>query len=151
MTRTNTHEAWMQQALAEAQRALPQDVPVGALVITAAGKIIGAGCNRREAWHDPTAHAEMIALKQAGETLGDWRLSGCTLYVTLEPCPMCASALLQARIATIVFGADDPVQGALGSLLNLVPLYPGAATVIGGVLEQPCQTLLQDFFKAQRR
>jgi tRNA(adenine34) deaminase len=145
-----SHDSWIQKALIVAERSLPQDVPVGAIVVDASHTVIGEGWNTREQASDPTGHAEMMALKNAAKHQGDWRLTDCTLYVTLEPCPMCASAILQARVSTVVYGATDPIQGALGSALNLATLYTTPVTVRGGIGEADCKTQLQDFFKARR-
>lgn len=149
-TETVSRAQWMARALALADRSLPADVPVGALVLDAEGRLIGEGWNTRERAHDPAGHAEMMAIRQAANALQNWRLTGCTLYVTLEPCPMCASALLQARMGTVVFGAADPVQGALGSALHLGGLYSESTEIVGGVEEAACQQVLQAFFKARR-
>lgn len=148
MTPEHTH--WMNYALALAEKALPQDVPVGAVLVNEAGDVLGEGWNTREADHDPTAHAEMMALREAGRQKGDWRLTGCTLYVTLEPCPMCAAALLQARVSTVVFGADDPIQGALGGALNLGPLYGNPMAIKGGIEAEACRAQLDTFFQSLR-
>lgn len=145
------HEHWMQTARELAENALPEDVPVGALLINTSGKIVSQGWNKREQLHDPTAHAEVIALKEAGKSQQNWRLNDLILYVTLEPCPMCASALLQARISAIIFGAYDPLQGALGSMINLTDLYPYPVHIIGGIQEGACKEQLQSFFKMHRR
>ena len=141
-----THQHWMQACLAIAETALPKDVPVGALLLDGAGNLVAEACNRREVDSDPTAHAEMLVLKAAGKALGNWRLNDCTLYVSLEPCPMCASAIAQARISTVVFGAYDPVMGACGSKLGLLP-DSAKCEVIGGILEEPCGELLRSFFR----
>ncbi len=146
-----TYEIWMQTALGLAQKALPKDVPVGALVLNPQGQVIGEGWNTREENSDPLGHAEIMAIQSACRHLQNWRLSDCTLVVTLEPCPMCATAMLQARIKTVIFGASDPLQGALGSALNLNTFFGAHATVIGGILEKPCQTQLDTFFKALRQ
>src|SRR5215471_2507203 len=115
-----THEHYMRLALTEAEQALAEnEVPVGAVIVQGE-RVIGAAHNQREALHDPTAHAEMIAITQAANNLGDWRLEGCTLYVTLEPCIMCCGAILQARIPTVVYGATDPKAGAVQSLFHLL-------------------------------
>ncbi|MCU0279176.1 MAG: tRNA adenosine(34) deaminase TadA [Candidatus Nanopelagicales bacterium] len=128
------------------------EMPIAAVVVTADGSIVGTGVNRREAQHDPTAHAEILALRQAGATLGDWRLSGCTLAVTLEPCTMCAGALVLARIERLVFGAFDDKAGAVGGLWDVVrdPRLNHEVEVVGGVLEEQCSTLLSDFFRRRR-
>jgi tRNA(adenine34) deaminase len=125
---------------------------VGAVVVDAQGQHVAVGANRRERDCDPTAHAEIVAMRVAGRVRGAWRLEGCTLYVTLEPCAMCTSALLQARIARLVYGADDPKAGAIGSVLNL-PAAPGffhRLEVIAGVEEETCRELLGGWFAGQR-
>jgi len=143
----------MQAALEEAHKALQSgEVPIGAVVVRN-GEIIGRGYNQRETLRDPTAHAEMIAIRQAAERLGTWRLTGATLYVTLEPCPMCAGAIVHARISTLVYGADDPKAGAVSSLMNLVQdkrLNHCVAEVIAGIKEQECSELLRGFFRQLR-
>lgn len=141
--------SYMQKALQEACLA-GEDVPVGAIVVHE-GNVIGIGRNERERHLDPAGHAEIVAMRQAAQTLKNWRLTGCTLYVTLEPCAMCAEALIQARISKIVFGAYDPRSGACGSAFNLfVPgrLYP-IPEVIGGIMEEECKQLLTDFFRGR--
>ena len=127
------------------------EVPVGA-IITHGDQIIASAHNQREGLHDPTAHAEMIAITQAAEALHSWRLNECTLYVTLEPCPMCAGAILQARIPQVVFGAYDPKAGAVTSLFSLLSdeRLNHRAHVVGGVLADECGKLLTDFFARQR-
>lgn len=142
------HQQWMRLCIDEARLALPQDVPVGAIIIKD-GQVIAQAHNRREIAHNPTAHAEILALTEAGKKLGDWRLTGCTLYVTLEPCPMCAAAIDQARVSSIVFGAYDPLQGACGSKQQLTQINH-QTEAIGGILEQECQELLHQFFQARR-
>jgi tRNA(adenine34) deaminase len=144
---------WMQAALAEAEAALATgDVPVGAVVLGPGGAVLGRGRNRREELGDPTAHAEIQALRAAAAALGHWRLDGCTLVVTLEPCPMCAGALMQARVARLVFGADDPKAGAVTSLFDLVrdPRLPHRAEVERGVMADESAALLRAFFRARR-
>ena len=139
-------------ALAEARQAGDADeVPVGAVVV-AGDRVVGAAGNRREADADPTAHAEILALRQAAAELGSWRLSDATLYVTLEPCPMCAGALVAARVGRIVFGATDPRAGACGTLYNLCadPRLNHEVAVTGGVAAAACRELLTSFF-AERR
>jgi tRNA(adenine34) deaminase len=147
-----TDEAFMMQALAEADSAEEKgEVPVGA-VIAHAARVIGRGHNLRESLNDPTAHAEMIAITAAAEALGSWRLSGCTLYVTLEPCVMCAGAIVLARIDRLVFGAGDPKAGACGSLYS-VPTderLNHRLEVVGGVLADQAASRLQRFFAKQR-
>jgi tRNA(adenine34) deaminase len=146
-------EAWMRVALEEARAAVGHDdVPVGAVVVGPDGAPLGRGRNRREGSADPTAHAEVLAMRAAAAALGSWRLDGCTLVVTLEPCAMCAGALVQARVARLVFGADDPKAGAVTSLFDLVrdPRLPHRVEVVRGVLAQECGELLQAFFRARR-
>jgi tRNA(adenine34) deaminase len=145
-------EAQMRRALVVASASDPRDVPVGAVVYDAAGRELGYGANRREETGDPTAHAEIVALRAAAANAGTWRLSGCTLVVTLEPCTMCAGALVLARIDRLVFGAWEPKTGAVGSLWDVVrdrrlnhrpEVYPG-------VLEGECAALLKAFFEGHR-
>ncbi|WP_173795232.1 tRNA adenosine(34) deaminase TadA [Frondihabitans sp. 762G35] len=128
------------------------DVPVGAVVVDASGVVIGAGFNEREKTHDPTAHAEVLALRAAARTTGDWHLVGCTLVVTLEPCPMCAGAILAARIPRVVFGAWDEKAGAAGSVYDILRdrRLPHRAEVFAGVLAAECAALLDDFFASRR-
>lgn len=147
------HQAYMQMALGEAQAAMGEDeVPVGAVIVRGE-RVIAAAHNQREQLRDPTAHAEMIAITQAAETLGSWRLEDCTLYVTLEPCPMCAGAILQARIPQVVYGATDPKAGAVGSLYHLLNdnRLNHRAEVVAGILAEPCGQILSQFFQEQRR
>ena len=147
------HQRFMQLALQEALLAQQEDeVPVGAVIVHD-GHVIASAHNQREQLRDPTAHAEMIAITQAAEAMGSWRLDGCTLYVTLEPCPMCAGAILQARMPLVVYGATDPKAGAVASLLNLLEdsRFNHQSQVIGGVLEEPCGDILTRFFQQQRR
>jgi tRNA(adenine34) deaminase len=142
----------MREALRQAQAAFDEDeVPIGAVVVFD-GRLIGAAHNQRERLRDPTAHAEMIAITQAAEALGTWRLEGCTLYVTLEPCPMCAGAVVLARIPRVVYGVADPKAGAVATLYRLLddPRLNHRAEVIGGVLEQPCGEILSRFFQQKR-
>ena len=146
------HENFMRQALAEAEAALRADeVPVGAIILHQ-GQVVGSAHNQREGLRDPTAHAEMIAITQAAAGLGSWRLEGCTLYVTLEPCPMCAGAIVQARIPRVVYGASDPKAGAVRTLFQLLddPRLNHRAEIIGGVLEEACGELLTRFFREKR-
>jgi tRNA(adenine34) deaminase len=147
------HEFYMQLALQQAQQALAEDeVPVGAIIVHGE-RIVAAAYNQREQLHDPTAHAEMIAITQAAESLQSWRLENCTLYVTLEPCPMCAGAILQARVPLVVYGATDPKAGAVHSLYHLLddPRLNHRASVVAGVLAAKCGELLSRFFQQQRR
>jgi tRNA(adenine34) deaminase len=146
-------EAFMRQALREAERALDEDeVPIGAVIVKD-GQIIAAAHNQREQLRDPTAHAEMIAITQAAGALGNWRLDGCTMYVTLEPCPMCAGAIVQARIPRLVYGAADPKAGAVTTLYRLLDdsRLNHRAEVIAGVLAEPCGEILSRFFQQKRR
>lgn len=146
------HERWMRLALEEARMAAQEDeVPVGAVVV-AGGRVIASGHNQREQLQDPTAHAEMIALTQAAASLGSWRLEGCTLYVTLEPCPMCAGGILQARIPAVVWGAADPKAGAVHSLYELFndARLNHRVEHLGGVLADECGRLLSEFFRSKR-
>jgi len=147
------HCHWMERAIALADAAgKAGDVPVGAVIVDAQGNAIAEAENRRERDHDPTAHAEVLALRAAGNALNTWRLDGCRLYVTLEPCPMCAGALILARLGMLVYGADDPKAGAIRSVLNL----PDSACsnhrfpVIGGILENYCRQQLQSWFADHR-
>jgi tRNA(adenine34) deaminase len=144
----------MRLALGEAERALAHDdVPVGAVILGPAGEVLGTGHNERELLQDPSAHAEMLAIRQAAHQLGSWRLLDTTLYVTLEPCAMCAGAIVLARIPTVVYGTTDPKAGAAGSVLDILaePRLNHRPTVIGGVLRHECAALLLDFFAARRR
>ena len=147
-------ESAMALALSEALRALESgDVPVGAIVVSPNGDVVGAGHNEREATGDPTAHAEIVALRAAAESVGSWNLSDHTLVVTLEPCVMCAGAILNSRIDRVVFGAWDPKAGAAGSVVDLLrerTLPTRVGEVIGGVLETECSVVLTEFFDALR-
>ena len=143
----------MGQALAVASRALASgDVPVGALVYSPEGRVLGVGHNMREAQGDPTAHAEVVAIRSAATALGRWRLEDCTLVVTLEPCVMCAGALMLARIGRLVLGAWDPKSGACGSVWDVVRDRRAThrVEVIGGIREQECSQILLDFFAGHR-
>lgn len=147
-----TDEDYMREALALAQQAAAAgEVPVGALVVSA-GEIIGRGFNRPISGHDPTAHAEIMALRAAAAALGNYRLAGCQLYVTLEPCAMCAGAIMHARIARVVYGANDPKTGVCGSVIDLFAenRLNHHAQVQGGVLAADAAQLLQQFFAARR-
>jgi tRNA(adenine34) deaminase len=128
------------------------DVPVGAIVVDADGGVVAACCNARGLTGDPTAHAEVLALRAASAALGTWRLTGCTLVVTLEPCTMCAGALVLARVSRVVFGASDPKAGAVGSLWDVVRdrRLNHRPEVVSGVLAQECGSLLRDFFEGRR-
>ncbi|KRA25972.1 cytidine deaminase [Microbacterium sp. Root61] len=143
----------MTRALALARAAgVAGDVPVGAVVTDAAGTIIGEGRNEREPTHDPTAHAEIVAMRAAAASVGSWNLEGCTLVVTLEPCLMCAGALLQARVSRVVFGAWDEKAGATGSVYDVVRdrRLPYRAEVVGGVRAHESEALLRGFFDVRR-
>lgn len=156
-------EFWMREAIAEAQKCVqenrqstsvnPQseDVPIGAICVFE-NRIIGRGHNRREVDNDPTAHAEILALREASQSVGQWRLEGVTLYVTLEPCPMCAGAIWLARVERLVFGAWEPKSGACGSVFDIPrdPRLNHRPQVKGGVLEKECAALLDEFFAARR-
>ncbi|ADL08866.1 tRNA adenosine(34) deaminase TadA [Thermosediminibacter oceani] len=146
------HEFFMREALKEARKAFEQDeVPVGA-VIAYEGSIIARAHNLRERSQDATAHAEVLAIKAACEAMGTWRLTGCSLYVTLEPCPMCAGAIILARLDRVVFGAPDPKAGAAGSVVDLfkVERFNHHPEVVSGVLAEECGILLKDFFRQKR-
>jgi len=143
---------YMAEAIKEAMAALEVDeIPVGAVIVYES-KIVGRAHNQRHLLKDPTAHAEMIALTQAAEFAGDWRLTGCTMYVTLEPCPMCAGALVNARLDRLVFGSTDPKAGACGSLYNIVEdnRLNHRMAVVGDFMAEPCRMLLQEFFSSKR-
>ena len=147
------HLASMREAISLAKGALAtDDVPVGALVINRVGTIVGRGNNLREQGQDPTAHAEIVALRQAARAHNNWRLDGHTLVVTLEPCAMCAGAIAQSRIKTVIFGAWDQKAGAVGSVWDIMidPRSPHQVEVISGVLEEECAQILQEFFKEKR-
>jgi len=146
------HEAYMRIALQEAELALEEnEVPVGAVIVHQ-DRVIGRAHNQRERLRDPTAHAEMLAITQAAESLRSWRLEACALYVTLEPCPMCAGAILQARIPTVVYGATDPKAGAVRSLYQLLedPRLNHRCLIVPAVLAEPCAEILTRFFQKQR-
>jgi len=146
------HEHFMQKALQQAQAARELDeVPVGA-IIQRQGRIIGAAHNLTRQLRDPTAHAEMLAITQAAEAIGDWRLNECTLYVTLEPCPMCAGAIVNARVGTVVYGAADPKAGAVESLFRLLDdeRLNHKSEVVTGVMGPKCGNILTEFFREKR-
>jgi len=146
------HETYMRKALLQAQLAKTEgEVPVGAVIVSE-GRILSACHNLRETLQDPTAHAEMLAIREAARVLGRRRLSGCTLYVTLEPCPMCAGAILMANLDACFFAAYDPLQGCCGSVYDIPrdPAFSHQTQIIGGILEEETSLLLKDFF-AQRR
>ena len=146
------HERFMRLALAEAEQAAAEDeVPVGAVIVHQQ-RVIASAHNQRESLRDPTAHAEMIAITQAAQALASWRLEDCWLYVTLEPCPMCAGAIVQARIPWVVYGAADPKAGAVESLYRLLgdARLNHRCQTISGLLAEPCGALLAQFFRAKR-
>ncbi len=148
------HLEHMAMALDEAEAAAAEDeVPVGAVIVSPRLGVIGRAHNQREQLKDPTAHAEMIAITQAAQALGSWRLEGCVLYVTLEPCPMCAGAVVQARLPLVVYGCPDPKAGACDTLYRITsdPRLNHRAQVLGGVLAERCAAVLSDFFAAKRR
>jgi tRNA(adenine34) deaminase len=145
-------EYFMREALRQAQKAYAADeVPVGAVVVRE-GKIIARAHNQVELLKDATAHAEMLALTQAEEAVGDWRLTDCDFYVTKEPCAMCAGALVHTRVRRVIFGCTDPAAGAAGSVINLLqmPAFNHRCEIMSGVLQKECATILQDFFRKRR-
>jgi tRNA(adenine34) deaminase len=148
------HEQWMREAIAQAQAAAAiGEVPIGCVIVhDPSGRVIGRGCNRRETDRDPTAHAEILAMREAGRALDHWRLLDCTLYVTLEPCPMCAGAMVNARVPRLVYGCDDPKAGAVRTLFSLCDdaRLNHRVAVQHGVLADECAELLRAFFRAQR-
>ncbi|MGO4298687.1 tRNA adenosine(34) deaminase TadA [Leifsonia sp. RAF41] len=153
LTVPSSYEQWMRRALDDARLAFGTgDVPVAALVIDEHGQVIGTGRNERELRHDPTAHAEVLALREAAATRDDWHLEGCTLVVTLEPCVMCAGAVLAARVPTVVFGAWDEKAGAAGSVYDVLRdrRLNHQVQVFAGVLAEECGEVLLDFFRAKR-
>ena len=142
----------MQFAIEEAKKAEQiGEVPIGAILVKD-GEIVGKGYNLREINHDPTAHAEMVAIREACERLGAWRLLDCTLYVTLEPCPMCAGAIVQSRIKRVVYGTGDPKAGCAGTLMNLLqdPRFNHETELTSGILQSECSELLTSFFRNLR-
>jgi tRNA(adenine34) deaminase len=145
-------EYYMRLALREAERALEhEDVPIGAVIVRE-GEVLAAACNERELRKDPTAHAEVLVLREAGRKLGGWRISDAVLYVTIEPCAMCAGAIVWARVQRVVFGAPDPKTGAAGSVLNVLgePRLNWQPEVAGGLLADECSALLSSFFAPRR-
>jgi tRNA(adenine34) deaminase len=154
MSQADADIAWMHRALALAERAQHEDdeVPVGAILVSADGEVIGEGWNRNITERDPTAHAEIVAMRQAGTRVGNHRLPGSTLYVTLEPCAMCAMAMVHARIARVVFGASDPKTGAAGSVFDLIadPRHNHRVAVQGGVLADEAGVRLTNYFRRKR-
>jgi tRNA(adenine34) deaminase len=146
------HDFWMKKALDQAVLAFDHgEVPVGAVIVHG-NRVIAEAYNQREMLQDPTAHAEMIAMTQAAEALQSWRLLDCTLYVTLEPCPMCAGAIVQARIPFVVYGTPDPKAGACHSLFSITSdiRLNHQSAVMGGVMQEDCKAILQEFFRQQR-
>jgi len=152
--RQDIDERWMRHALALAERAQREDdeIPVGALVVGADGSLLGEGWNRNISECDPTAHAEIVAMRRAGARLGNHRLVGCTLYVTLEPCAMCAMAMVHARVARVVYGATDPKTGAAGSVFDLLAdaRHNHRVETTGGVLASEAGTRLTEYFRSKR-
>jgi len=147
------HQFYMQKALEQAQKALELgEVPIGAILVKG-HDIIAMDFNYRESSNDPTAHAELRVIRKAAKLLGNWRLQDCTLYVTLEPCPMCAGAILNSRINRLVFGAFDPKGGAAGTIINLLEdnRFNHRVEIISGILEEDCKGILQSFFKSLRK
>ena len=145
-------EAWMAEALHEAELAASEgEIPVGCVIVRD-GQLVARGHNLREQTGDPTAHAEVVAIRRAAQALGCWKLEGCTLYVTLEPCPMCAGAISQARISRLIYGASDPAYGCAGSVYRIPedPAFNHFCTCDGGVREAECRSLLERFFQNQR-
>ena len=144
--------AWMAEALVEAEAAAREgEIPVGCVIVRD-GQLVARGHNLREQTGDPTAHAEVVAIRRAAQALGCWKLSGCTMYVTLEPCPMCAGAISQARIARLIYGASEPAYGCAGSVYRIPedPAFNHFCTCDGGALEADCRALLERFFKNRR-
>jgi len=145
-------EIWMAEALLLARRAASEEeVPIGAVIVRN-GEIIGRGWNQNITLNDPSAHAEIMAMRDAGKAIGNYRLTGCSLYVTLEPCPMCAGAMIHARLARIVYGAADPKTGAAGGKFDILrdPAHNHVAAIAGGCLADECSALLKDFFRQRR-
>ena len=147
-----THEEYMQLALAEARKAAALgEIPIGAVLVHE-GEVIASAHNMRETWQNSTAHAEIIVIQEACKKLGRWRLSGCSLYVTVEPCPMCSGAIVNSRIDTVVYGCPDVKAGGAESIFNIItnPNLNHCATVISGVCEEDCAQVMKDFFKRRR-
>lgn len=153
MIREQEDQKWMLEAIAEANKAEQiGEVPIGAVVVRN-NEIIGRGYNLRETQFDPTAHAEMVAIRDACERIGAWRLLDCTLYVTLEPCPMCAGAIVQARVKRVVYGTSDPKAGCAGTLMNLLqePRFNHETELTSNILQPECAALLTQFFRKLRK
>lgn len=146
------HEEHMRRALDLAREAMAEgEVPVGCIVVSADGTIVGRGYNRREKEKNALAHAELEAISQACATLSDWRLTGCSLYVTLEPCPMCAGGIINARISKVFYGARESLSGSCGSIINLfMEPFGHSPQIVGGILEAECAALMTEFFKKLR-
>ena len=147
------HEIYVREAVNEAKKAFELDeTPIGAVIVQD-GKIIGRGYNRRNSEKNPLCHAEIIAINEAAKYIGDWRIENCTIYVTVEPCPMCAGAIVQARIPTVVFGTENVKAGCCGSVLNLMQQEKlnHRAEVISDVLKEECSSLMKEFFKNMRK
>lgn len=152
MKREEEDRRWMLEAIAEAEKAESiGEVPIGAVIVRH-NEIIGRGHNLRETRHDPTAHAELVAIRDACDRIGAWRLLDCTLYVTLEPCPMCAGAIVQSRVKRVVYGTADPKAGCAGTLMNLLqePRFNHETELTSGVLQTECALLLTQFFRRLR-
>ncbi len=146
------YEKYMKEALAEAEKAYSLgEAPIGA-VVEYKGEIIGRGCNKRNSEKNPLAHAELIAIKQAADYIKDWRLEGCNIYITLEPCPMCAGAIVQARIDKAIIGTMNPKAGSAGSIVNLLQTegYNHRVEIVNGIREEECRGMLKRFFKELR-
>ena len=151
-SKLSEHEKWMKAALKEAEKAYnAKEVPIGAIIIKD-GVIIGRGNNQCEALHDPTAHAEIIAISSAANTLKDWRLTDCSIYVTKEPCPMCAGAIVNSRLKFVGFGIHDEKEGCCGSLYQICndPRFKHQVLIKGGILEELCNMLIKNFFRSCR-
>ena len=149
----SSDEHWMQQALEVAQEAMAEDeVPVGAVLVGPDGTLLGRAHDARMRLHDPTAHAEILTMRQAGEKQGDWRLENCDLYVTLEPCPMCAGAIVMSRIRRLIYGAPSPKSGAIQSHLQILDIetFNHRVVVQSGILAEQCGKLLTEYFKKRR-
>ena len=149
---SSNHEYWIKKAIRLAEKAFSEgEVPVGAIVVKD-NKIIGRGYNQRETLNDPTAHAEIIAITAASNTINDWRLNDCSIYVTKEPCPMCAGAIINSRVSKLVFGSYDDKKGCCGSLYQLCgdKRLDSITAVKGGIMEEQCSMLLKDFFRLRR-
>lgn len=153
MFKLDKHEKWMKFAFAQAEKAFDKnEVPIGSIIVSNEG-IIGRGYNQCESLNDPTAHAEIIAITSASNTLKNWRLSDCTLYVTKEPCAMCSGALINARVSMVVFGAYDDKEGCCGSLYQLCqePRFNHQLSIKGGIMEEPCKGIIKEFFNKKRK